>query len=69
MIPSITCLSHLLWGNILGRALQRAVRKYPTLKHDIEETLSLLPENAFAPPLATHKEQWMATHEPNSLFI
>ena len=45
----------LIWGSTFVRALKRTVRKYPTRKQDIEETLRLLQENPFAPPLATHK--------------
>ena len=45
----------LIWGKTFVRALKRTVRKNPTLKQDIEETLRLLQENPFAPQLATHK--------------
>jgi mRNA-degrading endonuclease YafQ of YafQ-DinJ toxin-antitoxin module len=45
----------LVWGTSFVRAVNRTVRKYPTLKQDIEETLSRLQENPFAPQLATHK--------------
>ena len=45
----------LIWGKTFVRALKRTIRKHPTLKHDIEETLRLLQEDPFAPQLATHK--------------
>ncbi len=45
----------LIWGKTFLRALKRTMRKYPTLKQDIEETLRLLEENPFALQLATHK--------------
>ena len=45
----------LIWGKTFTRALKRTVRKYPTLKQDIEGALTLLQKDPFAPPLATHK--------------
>ncbi len=45
----------LIWGNTFARTFKRAVRKYPTLQQDIEETLRLLQENPFTLQLATHK--------------
>ena len=45
----------LIWGKTFIKALKRTLRKYPTLKQDIEETLRLLQINPFASQLATHK--------------
>ena len=45
----------LIWGQSFVRAFKRTIRKHPTLKDDIEETLRLLQEDPFAPRLATHK--------------
>ena len=45
----------LIWGSTFVRAFKRMVRKSPTLRQDIEETLRLLQEDPFAPRLATHK--------------
>lgn len=36
-------------------AFRRTIKKHPTRKKDIEETLRLLVKNPFAPPLETHK--------------
>ena len=48
-------MRNLIWGKTFVRALKRTVSKYPTLRQDIVETLQLLQENPFAPPLETHK--------------
>ena len=48
-------MRNLIWGKTFVRALKRTLRKSPTLKQDIEETLRLLQENPFAPQLATYK--------------
>ena len=45
----------LIWGKSFVRAFKRHSRKQPGLIKDIERTLKLLVENAFAPPLETHK--------------
>ena len=45
----------LIWGKTFVRAFQRAAKKYPAFKREIEDTLRLLQENPFAPQLATHK--------------
>jgi mRNA-degrading endonuclease YafQ of YafQ-DinJ toxin-antitoxin module len=45
----------LIWGNTFVRALKRTVRRHPTLRQEIADTLQLLQENPFAPQLATHK--------------
>jgi addiction module RelE/StbE family toxin len=45
----------LIWGKTFLRALDRTIKKHPTLRKDIEETLRLLAQDPFAPQLETHK--------------
>jgi len=45
----------LIWSNTFVNALRRTIKKHPTLKQDIEETLKLLTKDPFAPQLETHK--------------
>jgi addiction module RelE/StbE family toxin len=48
-------LRTLFWGKTFVRAFKRAVKKHPTLRKDIEDTLRLLTKKPFAPELETHK--------------
>lgn len=45
----------LIWGKTFIRAFKRTIKKHPTLKQDIEETLGVLTKDPFAPQLETHK--------------
>lgn len=45
----------LIWGKTFVKAFKRTIKKYPTLKQDIEETLNLLVEDPFISQLETHK--------------
>ncbi|MDI6756727.1 MAG: type II toxin-antitoxin system mRNA interferase toxin, RelE/StbE family [Endomicrobiia bacterium] len=45
----------LVWSKTFVRAFRRVVKKRPTLKKDIEETLNLLVKDLFDPRLETHK--------------
>jgi addiction module RelE/StbE family toxin len=48
-------MTTLIWGKTFIKAFKRTIKKHPTLKHDIEETLRFLTNNPFAPQLETHK--------------
>lgn len=48
-------MRRLIWGKTFARALKRAIKKEPTLRNEIEQTLNLLQQDAFAPSLETHK--------------
>jgi len=45
----------LIWSKTFVRALRRTIKKHPTIKQDIEETLKLLTKDPFTPQLKTHK--------------
>ena len=45
----------LIWGNTFIRSIKKAIRKHPQLRKNIEDTLKLLAQNAYAPQLRTHK--------------
>ncbi len=45
----------LIWGKTFIRAFKRTIKKHPTLKQDIEETLGVLTKDPFASQLETHK--------------
>ncbi|MCL0074364.1 type II toxin-antitoxin system mRNA interferase toxin, RelE/StbE family [Dehalococcoidia bacterium] len=45
----------LIWSKTFVRASRRTIKKHPSLKQDIEETLRLLRKYPFAPQLETHK--------------
>lgn len=45
----------LIWGKTFVRAFKRTIKKHPTLKQDVEETLRLLLKDPFDPQLETHK--------------
>jgi len=45
----------LIWGKTFVRALKQTIKKHPTLKKDVEETLSVLLNDPFASRLGTHK--------------
>ena len=45
----------LVWGATFVRSFKRTLRKHPSLKQDIEDTLKLLEVDPFVPQLATHK--------------
>ena len=45
----------LTWSKTFVRAYKRAVKKQPSLKKDIEKTLSLLLDDPFHTRLSTHK--------------
>ncbi len=45
----------IIWSNTFVRAFKRVSKRYPTLKHDIEDGLKLLAQNPFFPSLETHK--------------
>jgi len=48
-------MRRLLWGKAFARELKRAIKKQPALRNEIEQTLNLLEQDAFAPSLETHK--------------
>ena len=48
-------MRRLIWGKTFARALKRTIKKEPTLRNEIEQTLNLLQQDAFAPSLETHK--------------
>ena len=48
-------MRHLIWEKNFAKAVKRVIKKHPTLRNDIEETLTLLEQDAFAPSLETHK--------------
>ncbi|MEK9148826.1 MAG: type II toxin-antitoxin system mRNA interferase toxin, RelE/StbE family [Candidatus Desantisbacteria bacterium] len=45
----------LIWSKTFTRAFRRAIKKYPTLAKEIEETMRLLVKAPFVPQLETHK--------------
>jgi addiction module RelE/StbE family toxin len=45
----------LIWSNTFVRLMKRMIRKHPQLRQDIEDTLNLLVQDAYAPQLHTHK--------------
>jgi mRNA-degrading endonuclease YafQ of YafQ-DinJ toxin-antitoxin module len=45
----------LIWGKTFLRAFNRTIKKHPTLKQDIEETLGFLTKDPFNLRLETHK--------------
>ena len=45
----------LIWSNTFVRSMKRIIRKRPELRQDIENTLKLLVQDAYAPQLRTHK--------------
>ena len=48
-------MRRLIWGTGFTRALKHAIKKQPALRNEIEATLALLQQDAFAPSLETHK--------------
>ena len=45
----------IIWSKTFIRAFKRTLKRYPSLRHDIEKTLSLLIKDPFLPQLVTHK--------------
>ncbi len=45
----------LIWGKSFVGAFKRVIKKQPTLRNDIEDTLWQLADDPFAPQLVTHK--------------
>jgi addiction module RelE/StbE family toxin len=45
----------LIWSKASVRTFKRTVKKHPSVRKHIEETLETLEKNPFAPRLATHK--------------
>ncbi|MCD6386250.1 type II toxin-antitoxin system mRNA interferase toxin, RelE/StbE family [Candidatus Sumerlaeota bacterium] len=45
----------LVWSKTFVKAFKRTIKRHPTLKQDIEETLRVLAKDPFAPQLGTHK--------------
>ena len=45
----------LIWSNTFIRSIKKTIRKRPQLRQDIENTLKLLVQDAYAPQLRTHK--------------
>lgn len=48
-------MRRLIWTTTFVRSVKRAVKKRATLREEIEQTLILLAQDAFAPSLETHK--------------
>jgi len=46
-------MRQLIWGKSFVRALKRAVKKQPAIRDDIDQVLSLLERDPFAPSLET----------------
>lgn len=45
----------IIWSKTFIKAFKRTVRRHPTLRKDIEDTLRLLVKDPFTPQLETHK--------------
>ena len=48
-------MRNLIWSKTFSRTLKRTIKKHPTFKKNIKETLNLLVEDPFLPQLETHK--------------